>query len=111
MSLASRQIYLHDTVQRSEKEIRLITILFQTQKALFFKSVLSFSYLWFNHQSNCKTFHNYINLFLAGELLRARYNPIFPLNIEDHTTGLKDPSSFRIVVWVLLRPLSIDEEG
>ena len=73
--------------------------------------MFSFSYLWFNHQSNCNTFHNYINLFLAGELLRARYSPIFPLKIEDHTTGLKDPSIFWIAVWVLLRPLSIDEEG
>ena len=90
----SLQIYLHDTVQRSEKHVRLITILFQMQKALFFKSEFSFSYLWFSHQSNCNTFHNYINLFLAGELLWARYSPIFPLKIEDHTTGLKDPSTF-----------------
>ena len=81
------------------------------QKALFFKSVFSFSYMWFNHQSNCNTFHDYINLFLAGKLLQARYIPIFPLKIEDHTTGLKDPSTFWIAVWVLLRPVSIDEEG
>ena len=87
MSLASLQIYLHDTVQSSEKEIRLITILFQIQKALFFKSVFSFTYLWFNHQSNCDTFHNDINLFLAGELMWARYSPIFPLKIEDHATA------------------------
>ena len=70
------------------------------QKALFFKSVFSFSYLWFNRQSNCNTFHNYINLFFAGELLRARYSPIFPQEVEDHTTGLKDPSTFWIAMWV-----------
>lgn len=81
-------------------------------KRLSFSNLCSlFSYMWFNHQSNCNTFHNYINLFLAGELLRARYSPIFPLKIEDHTTGLKDPSIFWIAVWVLLRPLSIDEKG
>ena len=81
------------------------------QKVLFFISVFSSSYLRFNNQANYNTFHYYINLFLAGKLPWARYSPIFQQEVEDHTTGLKNPSSFRIVVWVLLRPLSIDEEG
>ena len=81
------------------------------QKVLFFITVFSFSYLRFNHEGNCNTFHYYINLSLTGKLLRARYSPTFPLEIDDHTTELKNPSYIWIAVWVLLRPLSKEEEG